>query len=97
MKPVRFEEVNITFAEQQPPYQPLPANRMPDGVVTSCWQLTLKERLAVLWTGKMWFSLWTFNGPPQPQLPSAEKPRWMRDLPLASIHDAAKAKAEKAA
>ena len=97
MKPIRFSEVNVTFAEHQPPYLPLPANRMPDGTVTSCWELSLLERLRLLFTGKMWFSLQTFNRPPQPQLPSTEKPCWMMNLPLASIHDSAKAKAEKMA
>jgi hypothetical protein len=74
MKPIRFDGANATFAEDQPQYLPLPAHRALDGVVTSCWQLSLRERIFLLFTGRLWFQLWTFNDPLQPQRPSVERP-----------------------
>jgi hypothetical protein len=67
MKPIKFKECNITFAEDQPPYQPLPAYRAADGEVVTCWAMSCRERLKVLWTGQVWLGLWTFNRPLQPQ------------------------------
>jgi hypothetical protein len=69
MRPIKFPEVNVTFAENQPEYQPLPALREPDGAVTSCWRLGWRERFEVLFSGKLWITALTFNGPPQPIMP----------------------------
>ena len=68
MKPTTFEGQNSTFAENQPPYIPLPAYKGEDGEVISCWQLTWRERLQVLWSGLIWSRILTFNKPLQPQV-----------------------------
>ena len=77
MKPVDFPEQNAVLAKDQPEYLPLPVHRVaePEGRVISCWQLTFRERLAVLITGRVWLTQMTFNEPLQPQLPSVESPR----------------------
>jgi len=74
MKPIKFEEHNCVYAENQPEYLPLPVYKTPEGMVISCWGLTFKERLRVLFTGKIWWSVFTFNKPLQPQLPFAKSP-----------------------
>jgi len=74
MKPIEFKEQNCVFAENQPEYLPLPVHKTEDGQVISCWRLTWKERFKVLFGGKMWLSMLTFNKPLQPQLPSISSP-----------------------
>ena len=68
MKPIEFKEQNVVFAKDQPQYQPLPAfkNKTLEGEVISCWQLSIIERLRILFTGKLWVSLMTFNKPLTP-------------------------------
>ena len=48
MKAIEFPEANAIFAKNQDAYLQLSAYRAPDGIVTSCYQLTWKERLQVL-------------------------------------------------
>lgn len=74
MKPIDFDHSNVTFAKDQPEYQPLPAFRADDGTVISCWKLTFRERLKMLFTGRLWISNLTFNNPLQPQLPMINSP-----------------------
>lgn len=76
MKPVDFPEQNAVLAKDQPEYLPLPVHRVeePEGRVISCWQLTVRERLAVLITGRLWLTQMTFNTPLQPQLPQINSP-----------------------
>ena len=74
MKPIKFAEQNCVYAENQPEYLPLPAHKTDDGVVISCWSLSLRERLKLLFTGRLWWSVWTFNHPLQPQCPCIDKP-----------------------
>lgn len=66
MKPTEFKEQNVIFAKDQPEYQPLPALRDDTGAVVTCWKLSLKERLKLLFTGKIWHCAQTFNNPLQP-------------------------------
>ena len=66
MKPTKFPEQNTVFAENQPEYLPLPVFRDKEGQVVSCWKLSLKERLRVLFTGHIWLCTLTFNKPLQP-------------------------------
>jgi len=68
MEPIKFKHQNIVFAENQPEYKPLPALKIEgkEGVVISCWGLSFKERVKVLFTGKVWLSLWSFNEPLTP-------------------------------
>ena len=55
------------YAKDQPEYLPLPAHRAKDGMVTSCWALSWRERLWVLLHGRIWLCVMTFNHPLQPQ------------------------------
>lgn len=74
MTPANFKGQNIIFAKDQPEYQPLPAFINDEGVVLSCWKLTLHERLKLLFTGRFYLQVLTFNHPLQPVLPSIENP-----------------------
>jgi len=77
MKPIKFNGSNCVFAENQPPYLPLPAYKNEKdlkGVVVSCWKLTFLERLKILFRGRLYFSVWTFNKPLQPQRPFVDNP-----------------------
>lgn len=74
MSPISFPEKNVTFAENQPEYLPLPAHRTPEGEVISCWKFSWRERIAVLFGKPMWFRQSTFNQLLQPQLPTMELP-----------------------
>lgn len=80
MKPVEFEGQNTVYAKDQPEYLPLPAHVDRGGIVTSCWSLTCSERIRVLFAGKIWFQLWTFGSPLQPQRPSVERPFMEKSL-----------------
>ncbi|MFW5757811.1 MAG: hypothetical protein ACOCYO_03935 [Bacteroidota bacterium] len=69
MKPTKFKQQNITYAKDQPEYQPLPALKIPNdpqGEVISCWKMSIRERLRVLITGRIWVSLLSFNQPLTP-------------------------------
>lgn len=72
MKPIKFPGSNIVYAEDQPEYQPLPAMRMPDGMVITCWELSDEELKIVLKNRKIYIQLHTFNQPLQPILPLVE-------------------------
>ena len=77
MKLIEFPEQTVVFAKDQTEYLPLPAHIRDNdaqGCVTCCWKLTLKERLKLIFTGKVWHQILTFNGPIQPQLLTIEKP-----------------------
>lgn len=70
MIPIKFPGHNIVYAKDQPQYLPLPALKIdsPRGEVISCWKMTFRERLKVLFTGKIWLSMWSFNKPLTPCL-----------------------------
>jgi len=75
MKPIEFKEQNVIFAKNQPEYVPLPALLDKDrGQVISCWQLSIIERLQILFTGKLWLNCLTFYNPLQPVLLSTKRP-----------------------
>lgn len=80
MTPVDFPERNIEIAKNQPEYLTLPAHFAQDregraqGRSTFCWKLSWRERLKVLFSGRIWQSSLTFGHPLQPQLVSADKP-----------------------
>jgi hypothetical protein len=75
MKPIPFPEVNTQFAKDQPEYNTLPALRGEEdsGPVVTCWKLTFRERLRVLFTGKVWLCCLTFHRPLQPLYMTTEK------------------------
>ena len=72
MQVIKFKECNNVYAEDQPEYQNLPCHRAKDGTVTSCWSLSFKERLKVLFTGVLFLRVLTFNKPLQPLLMSVD-------------------------
>lgn len=71
---VNFPEKSVVIAEDQPEYRPMPAYIDPAGNITCCWRLSLKERVKLLFTGKIWHTIMTFNEPLQPQLLQVDKP-----------------------
>lgn len=75
MTPKQFKEVNVTFAKDQPEYQPLPAfiNDSTQGEVITCWNLSFRERLRVLFKGEIWLSLLSFNKPVTPSFMTTKK------------------------
>jgi D-serine dehydratase len=75
MKILDFKESNCVYAENQPQYLPLPCLKSGgvDGIVTFCMGLSFIERLRVLFTGKIWCNLMTFNKPLTPSFFSTKK------------------------
>jgi len=75
MIPKKFPEANVTFAKDQPEYNPLPAfkNASPEGEVITCWKLSFGERLRVLFSGEIWMCLLTFNKPLSPTVLTTNK------------------------
>lgn len=77
MKPIEFAEQNVVFAKHQPAYLPLPAHQFygsDHGRIAFCWKLSLRDRLKLALTGKLWHQVLIFNKPLQPQLLTADKP-----------------------
>ena len=75
MNPIKFKEQNVVYAEDQPEYQPLPVYRKGghQGELVSCWSLSFRERVKVLFSGKVWLAIWTFNRSLQPLKLSVHK------------------------
>jgi hypothetical protein len=69
MKPIEFKEQNSEIAKDQDEYLTLPAFRANDeqGTMITCNRLSFKERLIVLFTGKIWMSELTFKKPVTPR------------------------------
>ena len=78
MKISKFKEVNVTYAENQSEYHQIPVFKKEDGEIICCWELSFKERLKVLFGGKIWHRILTFNHKLQPQLLEVDKPE-MKD------------------
>ncbi len=78
LKPVTFKECNAKIAENQKEYFPIPARIKGDanGEIIFCWRLSWIQRIKVLFTGKIWHSVWTFNTPLQPQKLETLKPNF---------------------
>jgi len=73
MEILKFKECNITYAKDQPEYRALPARKNNDGEILTCWSPSIRERIKILFTGKIWVSVLTFNKPLQPIKISTEK------------------------
>lgn len=73
MKPIEFKEQNVVYAKDQKEYMPLPALKFEDGAVITCWKLSWKEILKLLFTRKVWVTMLTFNKPLQPLLVTINK------------------------
>lgn len=76
MNIVEFDGCNAAFGADQPEYLPLPACKVGDqeGTVISCWKLDWKERLKVLFRGRVYLGLMTFGSPIQPQWMAVSNP-----------------------
>lgn len=61
------------WAKNQQPYLPLPAYTDHEQTI-SCWRLTWRERLRVLWSGRLWLRQLNFGRALQPQCPMVESP-----------------------
>ena len=80
MKLISFPEQTTVIAKDQPEYLPLPAYRCPNsgsGQIVCCWKLSFFERLSLLFTGKIWHQVLTFNKPLQPQKLTTKKPDFL--------------------
>jgi len=66
MKPIYFKGGNATYAKTQEQYLNLPAHKSSEGIVTTCWELTFKERLKILFGSYIFLKVHTFNKPLQP-------------------------------
>ncbi len=76
MKSIQFKESNKTYAKNQAPYKPIDVLE-DTGQVVSCWNLSILERLKVLFTGKVWLCLLTFGKPLTPSKMSVSKERFI--------------------
>jgi hypothetical protein len=89
MELTEFPEQTTVFAKDQPEYMPLPAHVCQDkpetGRIVCCWALTWWERLRLLWTGRIWHHILTFNTPLQPQLLQVDKPDMVAPVKAAGI------------
>jgi hypothetical protein len=72
MKPIKMPRNNVTYATDQPEYRLLPGVRDARGTLVSCWSLSWKERLGMLFSGKFYIVIMTFNRPLQPILPTTD-------------------------
>ena len=73
MEPIEFPKQTMVWAKNQPPYLPLPAFVNERETIT-CWKMTWKERIKVLFKGQLWLRQMNFSQPLQPQAPSIESP-----------------------
>jgi hypothetical protein len=75
MRAIEFKEVNKVLAKNSAKYKSLPIflDGRSEGVAVSCYRLSFKERLKVLFSGKIWHGQMTFHKPFQPQLMSVNK------------------------
>lgn len=76
MKLIEFKEQTNVYAKNQPEYLPLPCHKFPgeQGRIAFLWKLTFRDRLKILFTGKLWHEVLTFNKPLQPVYVSVDKP-----------------------
>ena len=74
--PIDFAERNVEIAKDQPQYRTLPAFVDPDdpyGHRITCWQVSYRDRLKLLLTGRLWVDVMSFNQPLQPLFFSVNK------------------------
>ena len=73
MKPIEFNEQNVVWAKNQPPYIPLPAHVTEEESI-SLWKLSWRERIRILLTGKVWTRQLNFGRRLQPITITLEYP-----------------------
>jgi len=76
MKLIEFAEQTVVIAKNQPQYNPMPAHVTQDsmGRIVCCWKLSIKERIKLMLTGKVWHHICTFGNSIQPQLLEVNSP-----------------------
>lgn len=67
MEPIEFPEQNFVWKASDPKHIPLPSY-VNDRETISRWQLTFRERVAVLLTGRLWLRQCNYGARLQPQL-----------------------------
>jgi hypothetical protein len=77
MKLVEFPEQTTVIAKDQPPYAQFPCHQVGDArdTIIACWELSIFERLKILFTGKVWHLILKFDQKLQPQLLLVDKPK----------------------
>ncbi|RZK79406.1 MAG: hypothetical protein EOO85_03720 [Pedobacter sp.] len=75
LQPVGFPEQNELVGEGSTVYKPLPALVRDNlkGEVITCWELTIAQRITLLFTGRLWASTWTLGNAFQPLFFSTQK------------------------
>jgi hypothetical protein len=67
MKPIKFPQQNITYTKPEgmtdEECSSLPAFQY-EGQIISCWEMSFKERIKVLFTGVIWFGVLAHRQPP---------------------------------
>lgn len=74
MKPVSFDEHSFTIARSG---EEIPAHLDEASIeftLTICWQLSIRERIKLLFTGRLWHQVHTFGHALQPQTLAINKP-----------------------
>ena len=81
MKPIKFKEANVEYAKNQDAYNTLPAykHESPRGEVVTCWKFTFIERIILLFTGRLWVVVLSFNNPILPTFMSVKKKEIITD------------------
>ncbi len=76
MNPVKFKEHNKVYAKDQDEYLSLPVYEDGEdgGRVIHCWKLSIRERITLLFTGKLWINVLNFGKPLQPIIPMVNDP-----------------------
>jgi hypothetical protein len=73
VKPIEFPQQTQVWAKDQPPYLPLPAYVDLEESV-SLWTLTWRERLLLLFRGRLWLRQCNFGRPLQPVSMTVDDP-----------------------
>jgi len=67
MKPIKFKESNVTLSKPDDMTDkecgPLPVFRKINEI-TSCWKMSLKERISAVLFGKIWIHVYSRTHPP---------------------------------
>ena len=74
MEPIKFNEDNTAYYKgHENLYDALPALIFEDGYVVTCWKLSFKDILRLIFTRKLWLVVATFNKPLHPIFMSTNK------------------------
>ena len=73
MKPIKFNESNVVGKGQENLYEALPALLFYDGDVVTCWKLSFKDILRLIFTKKLWLCVDTCKKQLQPLFMSTNK------------------------